>query len=77
MHVEYMEYMRGVDVTNQLRGNYSSQLRSHKWWMKLFYIVVDQSMVNAYVTWVKEMEDLGLRISIDLAFKIPIGGHLI
>ena len=30
MLVQYVEYMRGVDVTDQLRGNYSSQLRCHK-----------------------------------------------
>ena len=77
MHVQYTEYMRGVDVTNQLRGNYSSQLRCHKWWIKLFHFVVDQTMVNAYVTWVKEMEDLGLRVGTHLGFKIAVGRHLI
>ena len=29
--VEYTKHMRGVDVTNQLRASYSSQIRSHKW----------------------------------------------
>ena len=77
MHIQYMEYMRGVDVTDQLRGNYSSQPLCHKWWIKLLYFVVDQSMVNAYVTWVKEMEDLGLPIGTHLRFKIAVGRHLI
>jgi hypothetical protein len=49
MHRQYIEYMRGVDVTDQLRGNYSSQLRCHKWWMKIFHFIVDQTMVNSYV----------------------------
>jgi len=69
--------MRGVDVTDHLRGNYSSQLHCHKWWIKLFHFVIDQTMVNAYVTWVKEMEDLGLRIMSHLAFKIVVGKHLV
>lgn len=77
MHTQYVEYMRGVDVTDQLRGNYSSQLRCHKWWLKLFHLIVDQSMVNARVTWVHEMELLGLRVMPHLAFKIHVGKHLI
>ena len=34
-------------------------------------------MVNAYVTWVKEMEDLGVRVGTHLGFKIVVGRHLI
>ena len=76
MHRQYVEYMRGVDVTDQLRGNYSSQLRCHKWWVKIFHFIVDQTMVNSYVTWVKQMEDLGLPTTSHLAFKIAVGKHL-
>ena len=76
MHRQYVEYMRGVDVTDQLRGNYSSQLRCHKWWVKIFHFIVDQTMVNSYVTWVKQMEDLGLPVTSHLAFKIAVGKHL-
>lgn len=77
MHRQYVEYMRGVDVTDQLRGNYSSQLRCYKWWMKIFNLIVDQTMVNSYVTWVKEMEQLGLCIPSHLAFKIAVGKHML
>lgn len=77
MHCHYVEYMRGVDVTDQIRGNYSSQLRCHKWWLKIFHFVVDQSMVNSYVTWVAAMEEIGLHIKPHLAFKIVVGKHLI
>ena len=76
MHRQYVEYMRGVDVTDQLRGNYSSQLRCHKWWVKIFHLIVDQTMVNSYVTWVKQMEDLGLPTTSHLAFKITVGKYL-
>jgi len=77
MHRQYVEYMRGVDVTDQLRGNYSSQLRCHKWWVKLFNFVVDQSLVNSYVTWKKDMENLGLPVMPHLAFKIANGKYLV
>ena len=77
MHTQYVEYMRGVDVTDQLRGSYSSQLRCHKWWLKIFHFIVDQSLVNAYVTWVREMQDMGLTAKPHLAFKISVGKHLV
>ena len=77
MHIQYVQYMRGVDVTDQLQGNYSSQLKCYKWWQKLFNLVVDQSMVNNYVCWVADMEALGLRVMSHLAFKIAVGKHLI
>ena len=76
MHRQYVEYMRGVDVTDQLQGNYSSQLGCHKWWVKFFHLIVDQTMVNAYVTWVRQMEDLGLPVTTHLAFKIAVGKYL-
>ena len=77
MHTQYVEYMRGVDVTDQLRGSYSCQLRCHKWWLKLFHFIVDQSLVNRYVTWVREMEAMGLRTKPHLAFKIAVGKQLV
>jgi hypothetical protein len=73
MHVQYVQYMREVDVTDQLRGNYSSQLKFYKWWLKLFHLVVNQSMVNNYVCWVADMEALELRVMSHLAFKIAVG----
>jgi hypothetical protein len=76
MHQQYVEYMRGVDVTDQLRGNYSSQLRCHKWWVKIFHLIVDQTMVNSYVTWMRQMEELGLPVLTHLGFKIAVGKYL-
>jgi hypothetical protein len=31
MHYQYTRYMRGVDVADQLRDEYSCQVRTHKW----------------------------------------------
>ena len=47
--LEYTKYMRGVDVADQLRASYSSQTRSHKWWHRVFWFLVDTSIVNMYV----------------------------
>jgi hypothetical protein len=77
MHKQYVEYVRGVDIIDHLKGNYSCQLNCHKWWMKIFHFVIDQIAVNVYVGWKREMEELGLRIMPHLSFRIALGKHLI
>jgi hypothetical protein len=49
IHKEYTTYMRGVDVADQLRGSYSCQVRSHKWWHRLFYFLIDTTVVNMWI----------------------------
>ena len=49
VHLEYTTMMRGVDVTNHLRGNYTSQVQSHKWWHRLFFFVLDTTMTNMWI----------------------------
>ena len=41
--------MRGVDVSDQLRGEYSCQVRSHKWWHRLFFFLLDTARVNSWI----------------------------
>ena len=71
----------GPGLTEQVAKNIDlvrsvSQLRCHKWWVKIFHLIVDQTMVNAYVTWAKQMEDLRLPVTSHLAFKIAVGKYL-
>ncbi len=49
IHLQYTTYMRGVDRANHLRGNYSCQTRSHKWWHRIFWFLVDQSITNMWI----------------------------
>ena len=48
MHLEYTTHMHGVDVADQLRASYSCQTRSHKWWHRVFFFLIDTSIVNMY-----------------------------
>jgi hypothetical protein len=34
---EYTTDMRGIDVADQLWASYSCQVRSHKWWHRIFF----------------------------------------
>ena len=45
----YNKYMGGVDMAEQLRKAYSCRRRSRKWWLPLFYFMVDISVVNSYI----------------------------
>jgi hypothetical protein len=47
--LEYTTFMRGVDVANQLHASYSSQTRSHKWWHRVFWALLDVTEVNMYI----------------------------
>jgi hypothetical protein len=46
---EYTTFMRGVDVADQLRASYSSLPRSHKWWHRVFFALLDMTDVNMYI----------------------------
>ena len=46
---EYNANMGGVDLADARRKMYSCSRRSKKWWHRLFYFLVDISMVNAYI----------------------------
>jgi len=63
MYVEYTTYMRGVDVADQLHASYTCQTRSHKWWHRVFFFLIDTSIVNMYIiSWTHVSRDRHLDI---------------
>lgn len=46
---DYNTYMGGVDLADARRKSYTCSRKSKKWWHRLFYFLVDISMVNAYL----------------------------
>lgn len=47
----YNRIMGGVDKFDQLQKKYAIGRRSVKWWHRIFYYLVDQAAVNAFVMW--------------------------
>ena len=45
----YNKHMGGVDLADARRKTYSCSRRSKKWWHRLFYYLIDLSVVNAYI----------------------------
>jgi hypothetical protein len=77
VHVQYTEFMRGVDVADQLRVAYSIQMRGHKWWFKKFGFVLDQSLVNMFIMYQDRMIELGLRPLFHMLFNIQLARYLL
>ena len=46
--VAYNRGMGGVDTADQLRSVYSLRRRGRKWWLNLYYRMIDVAIVNAY-----------------------------
>ena len=45
----YNQFMGGVDVADAKRKAYSCSRCSRKWWLRLFYFVIDVCVVNAHI----------------------------
>lgn len=59
--VEYQLHMRGVDLIDQMRRDYSVQFHSQKWWHRFFFFIVDSSLQNAWVLYKADQEAHGER----------------
>ena len=45
----YNKYMGGVDVFDSKRKVYSCTRKSKKWWMRIYYFLLDTAITNAYI----------------------------
>jgi len=51
--IDYTANMGGVDNFDQKSSNYSIQLRSHRWYIKVFFHFLEVSILNSYVIYTK------------------------
>lgn len=47
--LEYQKNMRGIDLVDQCREEYTAQLHSKKWWHKILLFGLDSSIGNSYI----------------------------
>ena len=45
----YNQYMTGVDLADSRRMLYSCSRKSRRWWMRLFYFLVNVSVINTHI----------------------------
>ena len=46
---KYSQYMGGVDLAENLRKTYSCSREGIKWYMRIFYYLIDTAAVNAFI----------------------------
>ena len=46
---KYNQYMGGVDLADNLRKTYSCSRKGIKWYMRIFYYLIDTAAVNAFI----------------------------
>lgn len=57
--VEYNRHMGGVDLMNSLIGRYKIKIRSKKWYIRLFYHLLDQTVVNSWLLYRRQKQQSG------------------
>ena len=45
----FNKFMNGCDISDQLQGSYKIYVKSFKWWLRLFFFLLDLAIVNAYI----------------------------
>lgn len=78
---EYNRFMGGVDLLDSLIGRYKIRMRTRKWFMRLFYHMVDMSIVNSWLLYKRTKLQLGEPVKYtlvewrkDLAFTLTRQG---
>ncbi|UYV74698.1 hypothetical protein LAZ67_12000601 [Cordylochernes scorpioides] len=51
---EYNKGMGGVDLSDQMLNTYIDEIRSLKWWKKVFFSMVFRAMINSYIIYKKK-----------------------
>ncbi|KAJ8932853.1 hypothetical protein NQ314_014397 [Rhamnusium bicolor] len=74
---EYNRHMGGVDLLDSLIGRYRIKIKSRKWYMRLFYHILDMAVVNSWLLYKRLAAQNGNKNSMALAeFRIEIGQTL-
>jgi hypothetical protein len=75
--LEYQRNMRGIDVVDQQRVEYTVGLASHKWWHRLLGFVVDSSAHNAYILYRHDAQTVGVPVYSRLLWLYKVGMALL
>ena len=68
---DYNNNMNGVDIADQLRSSYPTQLKALRNWLPLFFWLLDTSIVNSFILYRLEKPNASHR-----TFRIELATHL-
>ena len=69
----YNAYMGGVDLFDSQRKSYSSSRKSKKWWLRLFYFLLEATVVNSYILYKETQGTPALTLK---EFILELSDHL-
>ena len=70
----YNCFMGGVDLFDSWRKTYSCSCKSKKWWLRLFYFLMDASVTNAYILYKETPQTKALTLK---EFVLQLSEYLI
>ena len=78
IHLKYTTFVKGVDIADQLRASYTCQTRSHKWWHRVFWFLLDTTVVNMYIYYLVVLKQQRVQkpAMMHLQFKIQFCEYL-
>jgi hypothetical protein len=74
---EYNQFMLGVDKVDQMMSYYCFVRKSIKWWRKVFFWVLDLSIVNSFIIFRHTLAETNCKQAIHLDFRREIVSELI
>jgi hypothetical protein len=72
IHLEYTTHIRGIDVVDQLCAFYSTQNRTHLWWHRVFFFLLDMMVVNMFIIYLAECKRRVQRPVSHLQFRVKL-----
>lgn len=77
--VDYNKYMGGVDHFDQFHSFYNISWKSRRWWVKIFYYLLDASVVNSYILYkvTNDLHDPKASKFTHLQFRSALANQLI
>lgn len=76
IQIAYSQHMRGVDVSDQLRGSYTVQIPTKKWWHRIYFFAMDTALTNAYVIYREGLWARGVRPKTHLDYQLEVAYSL-
>lgn len=74
---DYNRFMGGVDLFDQYHSAYSVSWKSRRWWMKIFFYLLDAAIINSYLLYKEDMKKKGQKPMSHLQFRSALANALI
>lgn len=73
---EYNRHMGGVDLLDSLIGRYRIKIKSKKWYIRIFYHLIDVTVVNSWLLYKKMCKERGEQAMGLADFRVNLGETL-